>query len=58
MFIPLGVWNELEQYCRGLTSKWDAIHVITGHVMKPEKAKDKNGNKLKIVSYQVRISSN
>jgi len=48
-----GIWNELEKYCRHLTSSWNAVHVITGHVMKPEKTRDLHGNVTKIVTYQV-----
>jgi len=48
-----GIWNELEIYCRNLTQKWDAVHVITGHVMKPTRTKDINGNDIKVVTYQV-----
>jgi len=44
-----GIWNELEIFCRELTLEWDAVHVITGHVMRP--ITDSIGNK--VVSYQV-----
>jgi len=48
-----GIWSELEFFCRNLTMDWDAVHVITGHVMRPQTMTDSKGNEIKVVSYQV-----
>ena len=47
------MWKKLESHCRDLTSSWDAVHVITGHLMMPVDALDKNGNRTKVVAYEV-----
>jgi len=48
-----GIWNELEVYCRSLCSNWDAVHVITGQVMRPVEINNNNGNTVKVVTYKV-----
>ena len=47
------MWKKLESHCRDLASSWDAVHVITGHLMMPVDAFDKNGNRIKVVAYEV-----
>ena len=51
----IGVWNQLECYCRELTKEWDVIHVFTGSIMMPKISTDSNGNQTKVVTYQVKF---
>jgi len=48
-----GVWRELEQYCRALTTEYDDVRVVSGTLRLPESSGSSGDQKF--VKYEVSV---